>query len=221
MQKKIPTITVYMPNYNYGDYIEEAIESVENQVFKDWELIIIDDGSTDGSSKILKKYSTHNKITVIEQKNKGLNVTNNVAIRIARGNYIVRLDADDYLDENFLLVLSSVLDEKKDVGLVFPDYHHVDFEGNITETIRRDKIDGKDQVLDLPAHGACTMYRKEVLINLDSYDEEFSCQDGYDIWIRFIEKYKPYNVNIPLFYYRQHNSSLTRDSQKILDTRIF
>ena len=55
MQKKIPTITVYMPNYNYGDYIEEAIESVENQVFKDWELIIIDDGSTDGSSKILKK----------------------------------------------------------------------------------------------------------------------------------------------------------------------
>ena len=219
MQKKIPTITVYMPNYNYGDYIEEAIESVENQVFKDWELIIIDDGSTDGSSKILKKYSTHNKITVIEQKNKGLNVTNNVAIRIARGKYIVRLDADDYLDENFLLVLSSVLDEKKDVGLVFPDYHHVDFEGNITETIRRDKIDGKDQVLDLPAHGACTMYRKEVLINLDSYDEEFSCQDGYDIWIRFIEKYKPYNVNIPLFYYRQHNSSLTRDSQKILDTR--
>ena len=74
------------------------------------------------------------------------------------------------------MVLSSVLDEKKDVGLVFPDYHHVDFEGNITETIRRDKIDGKDQVLDLPAHGACTMYRKEVLINLDSYDEEFSCQ---------------------------------------------
>ena len=102
MQKKIPTITVYMPNYNYGDYIEEAIESVENQVFKDWELIIIDDGSTDGSRKILKKYSTHNKITVIEQKNKGLNVTNNVALRIARGKYIVRLDADDYLDENFL-----------------------------------------------------------------------------------------------------------------------
>jgi CMP-N-acetylneuraminic acid synthetase len=63
------------------------------------------------------------------------------------------------------------------------------------------------------------MYRKEILQNLGSYSEEFTCQDGYDIWIRFIEKYKPYNINIPLFYYRQHSSNLTKSSQKILDTR--
>ena len=138
MAKKIPKITVYMPNYNYSDYIEQAVNSIKKQVFKDWELIIIDDGSTDDSLKILEKYSGDEKITVIKQKNQGLNITNNVAIRLARGNYIVRVDADDYVDENFLTVLSSVLDDKPDIGLVFPDYHHVDLEGNIIETIRRE-----------------------------------------------------------------------------------
>ena len=96
MPKKIPKITVYMPNFNYGDYIEEAISSIKKQVFKDWELIIIDDGSTDDSLKILEKYSDDEKITVIKQKNQGLNITNNVAIRLSRGRYIVRVDADEY-----------------------------------------------------------------------------------------------------------------------------
>ena len=65
----------------------------------------------------------------------------------------------------------------------------------------------------------CSAERHDVLLNLGSYNEEFTCQDGYDIWIRFIEKYRPYNVNIPLFYYRQHGVSLTKNEHKILDTR--
>ena len=219
MRKKTPKITVYMPNYNYGRFIEQAIESVKNQVFKDWELIVIDDGSTDGSSSILERYSTDERITVVYQENEGLNTTNNVAIRLSRGKYIVRLDADDFLDESFLLVLAAVLDEKRDVGLVFADYHHVDTDGNILETVRREKTQNDNGLLDLPAHGACTMFRKDILINLGSYDEEFNCQDGYDIWIRFIEKHKPYNLNAPLFYYRQHTSNLTKNSAKVLDTR--
>ena len=69
MKQGIPKITVYMPNYNYGDYIDEAIQSVQKQVFKDWELIIIDDGSTDNSSQILEKYIDDEKITIIKQSN--------------------------------------------------------------------------------------------------------------------------------------------------------
>ena len=219
MNNKIPKVTIYMPNYNYGKYLEEAVDSVKNQVFKDWELIVIDDGSTDDSVDVLKKFANEEKITVIHQKNKGLNVTNNVAIRLSRGKYIVRLDADDFIDESFLLVLSSILDEKQDVGLVFSDFHHVDQSGNIIETIRREKIKNSDQLLDMPAHGACTMYRKEILMDLGTYDEEFSCQDGYEMWIKFIEEYKPYNINVPLFYYRQHSASSTKNTVKILDTR--
>ncbi len=215
----MPKISVYMPNHNYADYIDQAIDSVIRQTIDDWELIVIDDGSTDGSLERLSKYRNDDRITIIEQENKGLNVTNNVAIRLSRGKYIVRVDADDYIDENFLLVLSNTLETNPDIGLVFPDYYHVDKTGAIIETIRRKKIGEEAQLLDLPAHGACTMFRKDVLLEVGSYDEAFSCQDGYDIWIKFIEKYKPYNVNIPLFYYRQHGNNLTGNTHRILDTR--
>ena len=209
-----------MPNHNYALYIDEAIESVKKQSFEDWELIIIDDGSTDNSREILEKYKKEGKITVLEQENQGLNITNNVAIRLAGGEYIVRVDADDYLDENFLLVLSNILDTKKEIGLVFPDYYHVDKKGNILEQIRRKKLGEESTLLDLPAHGACTMFRTEVLREIGSYNEDFTCQDGYDIWLKFIEQHKPYNVHVPLFYYRQHQENLTQNSQKILDTRM-
>ena len=61
-------ITVYMPNYNYGRYIDKAIQSVLNQTFKDWELLVIDDGSTDNSLEIINKYKKYNKIKIIKQK---------------------------------------------------------------------------------------------------------------------------------------------------------
>ena len=212
-------ITVYMPCYNYADYVERAIESVLDQTMDDWELIVIDDGSTDNSREKLAAYADHERITVVEQENKGLNVTNNIALRLARGSYVMRLDADDFLDENALLVLSNTLDKNPEAGLVFPDYFQVDKDGEILELIRRQKIGDEIELLDLPAHGACTMFRRDVLLQLDGYAEDYTCQDGYEIWLRFIRRFKPVNVNIPLFYYRQHSTSLTRDEKKILDTR--
>ncbi|ODS33741.1 MAG: glycosyltransferase family 2 [Candidatus Scalindua rubra] len=215
----MPKVTVYIPTHNYDRYIDKAIQSVLKQTMTDWELIVIDDGSTDNTIETISKYKTHPKIRIIEQDNKGLNVTNNIALRLSNGKYIMRLDADDYLDENILLVLSNILDEKPDIGLVYPDYYHVDEEGEIVEIVRRKKIEEEVELLDLPAHGACTIIRKECLLDLKGYEEEFSCQDGYDLWLRFIKRYKPYNVNIPLFYYRQHPKSLTRQQEGILDTR--
>ena len=98
-----------MPNYNYGSFIEESVNSVLKQSYKDWELLIIDDGSTDNSLDVLKKFNNHKQIKIIKQKNKGLNVTNNIAIRLSISEYITRLDPDDFLDENYLLVVSDVL----------------------------------------------------------------------------------------------------------------
>ena len=94
--KEAPLVTVYITNFNYGSYIKDAIESVLNQSFKDIELIIIDDGSSDNSKEIIERYMQLNYVRVIFQKNKGLNITNNIAMRLARGKYLVRLDADDY-----------------------------------------------------------------------------------------------------------------------------
>ena len=212
-------ITVYIPAHNYGRYVEKAIQSVLSQTIDDWEIIVINDGSTDNTSEVLKKYETHPKIRIIEQVKRGLNVSNNIALRLSNAEYIMRLDADDYLDENALLVLSSTLDAKPEAGLVYPDYYLIDEEGEIIEVMRRKKIGEEVELLDIPALGACTMFRRENLLELGGYAEDFSCQDGYELWLRFLQSFKPYNVNVPLFYYRQHLNNLTKDKKRILETR--
>jgi CMP-N-acetylneuraminic acid synthetase len=192
---------------------------VLKQTVHNWELLVIDDGSVDNTRQILEKYKTDSRIKVIEQENKGLNVSNNIALRLANGKYIMRLDADDYLDENALLILANILDTKPEAGLVYPDYYEVDPDGEIISLVRRKKVGEEVELLDLPAHGACTMFRRELLMQIGGYMEGFSCQDGYELWLRFIEKFNPYNVNIPLFYYRQHAASLTKKQRKVLETR--
>jgi CMP-N-acetylneuraminic acid synthetase len=212
-------VTVYIPTYNYGRFIEKAVDSVIGQTMDDWELIVIDDGSTDNTSEVLARYRRNPKIRIIQQENKGLNVTNNIALRLANGRYITRLDADDWLDENALLILSNILDTKPEIGLVYPDYYEVDSRGDVIHMVRRKKLGEEVELLDLPAHGACTMFRKELLMQIDGYLESFTCQDGYELWLRFIRKFNPYNVNVPLFYYRKHPASLTTDQGRILETR--
>jgi len=219
MNIQTPLVTVYITNFNYGKYIKQAIESVLNQSFQDFEIIIIDDGSTDNSKQIIESFSHHSKIQVIFQQNKGLNVTNNIALRVAQGRYIMRLDADDYLEKNALELMSEVLEKDAELGLVFPDYFMVDAQGDVMNIEKRHSFEKEVSLLDQPAHGACTMIRKKFLQSLGGYDEQFKCQDGYDLWIRFTAKYKVTNINTPLFYYRQHGENLTSNENKILDTR--
>ncbi len=212
-------VTVYITNHNYGKYIKKSIESVMNQTFKNFELIIIDDGSSDNSKNIINEYENNPNVTIIYQKQKGLNISNNVAIRLSRGEYIIRLDADDWLDKNALKILSKYLDKNKGRVLVFPDYFEVDEEGNVINRIKRHNFD-KVTLLDRPAHGACTLIRKKYLKEVGMYDENFSCQDGYDIWLRLTYKYKVGNINKPLFFYRKHRNNLTNSNKKILNTRL-
>ena len=217
--RSAPLVTVYLVNHNYGRFLEQAVESVVKQTLQDFELIIIDDGSTDDSKDIISRFENQfDNIIAIFQHNQGLNVTNNIALRKARGRYIVRLDADDWLDERALQILSAELDRHPDVGLVFPDYFLVDFEGNLLESVRRHNFDDVT-LMDQPAHGACTMIRTKCLREIGGYDEEFRRQDGYELWIRFIQHFGVKNVNLPLFYYRQHSESLTRNEAQILSTR--
>lgn len=213
-----PLVTVYITNHNYGRYIERAIDSVLAQTLGDFELIIIDDGSSDDSRSIIERFAENPRVIPIFQENKGLNVSNNIALRSARGKYVMRLDADDYLDENALSILSATLEREPDVGLVFPDYYLIDEHANVIEHVRRHNSD-EVTLLDRPAHGACTMIRRECFQQLGGYDESFTCHDGFDLWIRMIQRYRVKNVNLPLFYYRRHPRSLTQDEERILTTR--
>lgn len=215
-----PLVTVYITNHNYGRFIRKAIESVLSQSMNDFELIIIDDGSTDNSHEVIEEYADRENIRIIYQKNKGLNVTNNIAMRTARGTYIMRLDADDHLDQNALLVLSTALEQDPELGLVFPDYFLVDENDQVLAVEKRHIFEKDVKLFDQPAHGACTMIRREFLLELSGYDEQYSCQDGYELWIKFIDKYKVRNINTPLFYYRQHGHNLTKNEERILSTRL-
>jgi glycosyltransferase involved in cell wall biosynthesis len=212
-------VTVYITNYNYGLYIRKAIDSVLSQTLTDWELIIIDDGSSDNSREIIEEYVDAPNIQIVYQQNKGLNITNNVALRLSSGKYIMRLDADDYIHPEALETLSSRLEKDNDLGLVFPDYYLVDKDGNVLSEERRHNFDNEVRLFDQAAHGACTMIRTDFLREVGGYNESYNCQDGYELWVKFTQKYKVSNVNQPLFYYRQHGSNLTGNENRILDTR--
>jgi glycosyltransferase involved in cell wall biosynthesis len=214
-----PLVTVYITNYNYGKYIRKAVHSVLNQSKSIFEIIIIDDGSTDNSREIIEQFEDHSNIDIIFQHNKGLNVTNNIALRVARGKYIMRLDADDFLAPEALEIMTLRLEEDDELGLIFPDYYLVDDEDNILSIERRHDFKNNVSLYDQPAHGAVTLIRKSYLLKLGGYDEEFSCQDGYELWVKFVAKFKVGNVNKPLFYYRQHGSNLTTNENRILETR--
>jgi len=214
-----PKVTAYITNYNYGRYLRHAIESVLNQTLKHFELIIIDDGSSDESSALLGDYEALENVFVVFQEQRGLIKSSNLALKMARGDYIVRLDADDYLTPDALESLASVLDQRDDVVMVFPDYYEVDESGAIVAEVRRHDFGREVTLLDQPAHGACTMFRRSAMLKVKGYDESFVCQDGYDMWLKLTHEHDVANINRPLFYYRQHTHSLTRNEERLLRTR--
>ena len=98
--------SVIVPVYNTQEYLKRCIESVLNQTYKNYEIILINDGSTDNSLEILKKYESNSKVKIITQKNHGLSYTRNVGISHATGDYVILLDSDDFLEKDLFKVLN-------------------------------------------------------------------------------------------------------------------
>jgi glycosyltransferase involved in cell wall biosynthesis/CMP-N-acetylneuraminic acid synthetase len=217
-----PAITIYVPCNAYGRYLPEALDSVFRQSRTDWELIVFDDGSTDETAAVAERYRTlaPDRVRVVRNdRSRGLHYNANRAIEMARGKYVMRLDADDWLDDAALLVLAGQLDARDEVGLVYPNYFYVDAEGRYLGTEFRKRAGSEDALLDLPAHGACTMVRRRVLKAIGGYDESHSAQDGYELWLKVVHRYGVASVSTPLFFYRQHEASLSRDDDRILNAR--
>ena len=119
----ISALTIIIPSYNKKNYITECINSVINQTYEDWRLIIIDDCSTDGSQEVLKKFNTNKKIKIIFlKKNKGPSFCRNLGIRLSFSKYIGFLDADDFWEENKLEDQIKFMKEKT-INFSFTDYY--------------------------------------------------------------------------------------------------
>lgn len=212
----LPKVTIYLVSRNYGRFAQEAIESVLRQEYPSWELLLFDDGSSDQTSEIFSCYTNDSRIHSFRCESEGLPAIANKAIRSARGEYIIRLDADDIFDENILLLFSSYLDNHPECSLVFSDYYLIDEDGYIISHERRHPIAQQSCVLDVPPNGACCMARKSMLQEVGGYREDLGAQDGYDLWTRIRFNYDVVNVNLPLFFYRRHGENLTNKTCHIL-----
>ena len=214
-----PRISVYLPSHNYGRFLGEAIESVLRQSIDDWELIVIDDGSTDETPRVMDLYRGHPRISLHRKQGIGLTAVCNFALNQARGKYVIRLDGDDVFDENILLVLGNLLDRDPALALVFPDYYLVDQFGDVFGQERRKRQYSQSHTIDMPPNGACTLVRAQVLDDIGGYREDLGAQDGFDLWTKVVTRYKCATVNLPLFYYRRHGDNLTTDTQRIINAR--
>lgn len=220
---KAPIISIYITSFNYEKYLERSIESALKQNFdpKKYEILIIDDCSTDNSRKIISKYLKQNKVRAIfNKKNLGLTKSINIAIKASKGEYVIRLDADDMLSKNALKKFHSQVSNDKSVGIVYSDYYLIDRFDNIIKREKKINLQkSKMKILDTAPHGACSLIKKEFLIENGMYDESVDRQDGYDLWYKFLKKNKIKNINFPLFYYRQHRNSLSKNTRRLLKTR--
>ncbi|MEW6470316.1 MAG: glycosyltransferase family A protein [Bacteroidota bacterium] len=195
-------VSVIITAYNYGKYIERAIRSALNQSLAQdhYEIIVVDDASTDETPRILENYKDSVKYLRLS-KNEGLSNARNIGIQKARGQFVVFLDADDYIQGDLLKVQSVFLTENNRLDAVSVDYYLVNEYGDHIEWV---------SAQDKPI--ACgIMFRKDRLYDIGLYDDAFRAREDEDFRIRFLKKYNIYNIILPLYRYRRHDNNLTNN----------
>jgi glycosyltransferase involved in cell wall biosynthesis len=217
-----PLVTIYIPSKNYGKYLDKAVKSVLKQIYLKWELYIIDEGSNDNTKNIARNFTKKfpTKIKFIKNTQPiGLQKLANHIIEIANGKYIIRLDADDWLHEVALLIMVKKLEENSTAGIAYGNYFYTNEKGKIIGIERRHELGKEDLVGHLPPHGACTLVETKALRNVNGYTENVDAQDGWDLWYKLYKKIGAISIDLPLFYYRQHSSSLSKDNERLLNAR--
>jgi glycosyltransferase involved in cell wall biosynthesis len=196
-------VSLIITTFNYAQYVERAIRSALDQSLasNQFEVIVVNDASTDETASILENYTNDVRIYNLES-NLGLSGARNFGIKKAKGQFIVFLDADDYLHKETLRVQKLFLEENNSLDAVSVDYYLVDERGKHIEHVR---------ATDKPI--ACgIMFRKDFLYNIGLYDEGFRAREEEDLRIRWNEKYNIYNVILPLYRYRMHDNNLTKNA---------
>lgn len=209
-------VTVIIPYYNLGDFLNLAVESVINQTYKDWELIIVNDGSTDQRSiEILNQYENNKdkRIKVLHKKNSGLPDTRNYAIELSKSPYICCLDADDKYHEQFLEKTVNVLDKDsmKKFGFVTTNVQLFWMENWVQKFPKPNVV---ELLKDNVAHVA-SLFRKEAWKAAKGYKTSMIGYQDWDFWLSIVEKgYGWELIEEPLFFYRKRSSSMLSNSRK-------
>lgn len=223
-----PIVSVLLPVRNGMPYLPEAIESLVNQSFSDFELIVINDGSTDGTAAYLAGIGDP-RLRVISPGGVGLAAALNAGLAEARGRYIARQDADDWSMRDRFATEVAYLDAHPEIAMVSTCAEYVDGAGNNIETAwtrtvraQQDPAQTPDQILQMMPLTCCithgsVMIRAGVLRDAGGYDQAMVPAEDYDLWLRLLPRHKMAKLPARLYAYRVHSdqSSTARRSDQM------
>ena len=213
----IPDISVVMSVYNAEEYLKESIDSILGQTYKNFEFIIINDGSTDRSAKIINSF-TDKRIIVINQENSGLPAALNKGITIALGRYIARMDADDIANLTRFEKQFLFLEHNPEVVVVGTWADIISKEGEYlyTENKPTDSKSLKDSLPTSPFFHGSVMIRTSSLMEVEGYKSVFKNRQDVVLWIDLSEKGKFTNIEEALYKFRLTPDSNQRKSKKYI-----
>ena len=197
-------VSVIVPVYNTELYIGRCIRSLLNQSInpENYEIILINDGSSDNTKKAIEPF-VGDLIIIENKKNLGLPASLNKGIKKARGQFIVRVDSDDYVHVEFLKILSLHLQLNHSIDAIASDYLLVNNDQDIL---------GQNNCLK-NLIGCGVMFRLKHLIDIGLYDESFLLREEEELMIRFKSKYKISRLQLPLYRYRKHENNITNNKE--------
>lgn len=208
-----PTVSVVMSVFNGQIFLAEAVESILNQTFRDFELLVIDDGSTDGTFEILAKYARNDeRVRVHSHENKGRAASLNLGIGFAKGSYIARMDADDIALPDRLKDQMQFMERHPEVGLLGGAYERITREGLALNTVWPPLEDSEIRrrlLSDNPMCHPAILMRKDVAVASGGYRKALLDADDYDLWLRIAERCQLANLNQVVLRYRIHGKQVS------------
>lgn len=207
-----PKVSVIMSVYNCERYLKEAVDSILSQTFSDFEFIIINDGSTDGSGGILESYKDE-RIRLFNNQNKGLTKSLNEAIEYSRGEYIARMDADDISLPKRFEKQVKLLDSDQDIVMCGSWAEFIDEKGqDITEykTPISDREIKNRIIFHNPFIHPSVVIRKKIFDKVGLYDTNFRYAQDYELWTRIATKFNTVNIPEKLLRYRLLREGITK-----------
>lgn len=216
-----PTVSIIMPCYNEASRIDRSIASVQAQTLHDWELIVVDDGSTDDSWQVLTALSASDtRIRILRQQNAGAAAARNRGLPLANGRFIAFLDADDTWEPQFLEAMSSALDSNAEAGIAYCGWQNLGLPGGqgLPFVPPDYETPAKLEILlegcRWPIHGALT--RAPLIRGCGGFDETLSSCMDYDLWLRLGTEQRLHRVPEVLAYYHHHGGvQITCDRSRI------
>lgn len=219
----MPKVTVIIATYNAIAYLPSTIDSVIKQTFTDFEVLIVDDGSTDETVDWVSKL-VDPRVRLISQANQGVAVARNQGITGARGEYVAFLDADDLWEPTKLEKQVKCLEENPLVGLVNTSIVNIDEQGKPLGAVNASDVEGN--VLkyiveeNLILCGSAPMVRRSCLEAVQGFDQKLMSAEDWDLWIRLAARYDFAVIREPLVLYRQHLNSKSNNIERHLKHRL-